>query len=440
MHSQHHDIFNAVYKRRSDFFKGLQAILSINSVKGIPTATAPFGVGPKEAILKTLALAENMGFETKLVNKAMGYAQWGTDNEHYVGVIGHLDVVPPGTGWDYPPFDLTEQDGILYGRGILDNKGPILSNLYALSVLKELGLKNKQTIRIIFGSDEESGSGDIPMYLSSEKAPLYGYTPDCKYPAVYGERGVISIDITTTLTDQSLHQISLFSGTFDRSSVPDSLSVKLKNNQIFSILGKRSPSNAPEIGENVITLFAEKTRFENLLTGDIQHYFTWIAQSFHHKHHGEGIGINFSDVDSGVLQLTPYDLTFNDDTARLSLSIRYPISVTKQEVIAGIMPHLFRNSTITITKSMPSTVFNKAHPMIDIMTNIYEDITGLDGTPVTTTGATYARSMPNIIAFGPSFPGQKGIAHNKNEFMTVDDLMKNMVIYAQTLAVLVCED
>lgn len=434
MDKQYTDIVEAVYSRQKDFFSGLQSVMAINSVKGSKTPTAPFGVGPKEAVLKALELAEKMGFETKLVNNAMGYAQWGSDNENYVAVVGHLDVVPEGTGWSYPPFDLTEEDGTLYGRGILDNKGPIMSNLYALSVLKELGFRNKQTIRIIFGSDEESGSADIPMYLANEKPPLYGYTPDCKYPAVYGERGVVGFDIITTFTDQSLKELSSFVGNFDRSSVPDTLTVTLSNNRTISILGKRSPSNAPELGENVITLFAEKVRVDNLLTGELQDYFTWLAHSFHNKHQGEGLGANFSDVDSGALQLTPYDLVFNENTACLSVSIRYPISVTEAEVISAITKKLFANSSIEITRRMPSTVFDKHHPMIDKMTKVYEYASGLDGTPVTTTGATYARSMPNIIAFGPSFPGQKGIAHNKDEYMTVADLMKNMEIYALTLA------
>lgn len=338
-----------------------------------------------------------------------------------------------------PPFDLTEDNGLLYGRGILDNKGPIMSNLYALSVLKELGLKNKQTIQIIFGSDEESGSADIPMYLADENPPLYGYTPDCKYPAVYGERGVVGFDIITTFTDQSVKELSSFEGNFDRSSVPDTLKVTLKDGQIFDISGKRAPSNAPELGENVITLFAEKTRLENLLSRELQSYFTWLADSLHNKHQGEGLGADFSDADSGSLQLTPYELVFDENTARLSISIRYPISVTEDEVISSITKNLFTNSSIKITRRMPSTVFDKHHPMIAKMTEIYESATGLDGTPVTTTGATYARSMPNIIAFGPSFPGQKGIAHNKDEYMTLADLMKNMEIYALTLAALICE-
>ncbi len=92
----------------------------------------------------------------------------GGTAEEYLGIIGHLDVIPEGSGWSVPPFQLTKNQR-LYGRGILDNKGPILACLYGMKVLKELGYQPKKTIRLMFGTDEESGSGDIPLYLEKEK-------------------------------------------------------------------------------------------------------------------------------------------------------------------------------------------------------------------------------------------------------------------------------
>ena len=186
------------------FFDGLKRIMQINSVKGTPEPNAPFGNGPKKALSETLELAKELGFKTGIVSNAVGYAQLGEDDENYIGVIGHLDVVHEGTDWDYPPFDLTLDHDVFYGRGVLDNKGPIIANLYALFILKELNLPLTKTIRILFGTDEESGSADIPMYLTQEQPPMYGYTPDCKYPAVYGERGVLGVKKVTTISDESL--------------------------------------------------------------------------------------------------------------------------------------------------------------------------------------------------------------------------------------------
>ena len=120
----------------------------------------------------------------------MGYASLGKrDSQDYICAIGHLDVVPVGEGWKHPPFSAYEENGYIYSRGILDNKGPILSCLYALYALKELGYKPRHEIRIIFGCNEETAFNDLKYYLTKEIPPIAGFTPDCKYPVVYAERG-----------------------------------------------------------------------------------------------------------------------------------------------------------------------------------------------------------------------------------------------------------
>lgn len=430
----HEQIKAAVKGKEAEFLAGLKKVMKVDSVKGLAETGAPFGKGPKKALETALDLASALGFETKIVSDAVGYAQYGTNNDEYLGIVGHLDVVEAGSGWSYPPFDLTLENGVLYGRGVLDNKGPAISTLYALSVLKELNIPLSKTIRILFGTDEESGSADIPLYLASEKPPIYGFTPDCKYPAVYGERGLVGIEIVTVMPEKELKQISNFKGTFTRSSVPDYLEVTLKNGEEIQIEGKRAPSNAPEMGENVLTKFAEIATNEHFFTGELADYFSWLATALHLKHDGSGLGIDFSDQASGKLMLTPYAFKIEKNKVHLTLSIRYPISVTEEDILVELKQHLPMDSQLQIIRKMPATSFPLDHPMLKIMQEVYEECTGMDGTPVTTTGATYARTMPNIVAFGPSFPGQKGIAHNKDEYMDLTDLMKNMEIYAVTMA------
>lgn len=430
----HEQIKAAVKGKEAEFLAGLKKVMKVDSVKGLAETGSPFGKGPKKALETALDLASALGFETKIVSDAVGYAQYGTNNDEYIGVVGHLDVVEAGSGWSYPPFDLTLENGVLYGRGVLDNKGPAISTLYALAVLKELNIPLSKTIRILFGTDEESGSADIPLYLASEKPPIYGFTPDCKYPAVYGERGLVGIEIVTVMPEKEVKQISNFKGTFTRSSVPDHLEVTLKNGEEILIEGKRAPSNAPEMGENVLTKFAEIATNEHFFTGELADYFSWLATALHLKHDGSGLGIDFSDQASGKLMLTPYAFKIEKNKVHLTLSIRYPVSVTEENILVELKQHLPMDSQLQIIRKMPATSFPLDHPMLKIMQEVYEECTGMDGTPVTTTGATYARTMPNIVAFGPSFPGQKGIAHNKDEYMDLTDLMKNMEIYAVTMA------
>ncbi|EFU18610.1 putative dipeptidase [Enterococcus faecalis TX1346] len=416
------------------FYEDLNKIIAIRSVKGSPKKEAPFGEGPKRALEETLKLAERYGFQTEIVNDAVGYAQWGTAEE-YLGIIGHLDVVPEGSGWSVPPFQLTKKNQRLYGRGILDNKGPILACLYGMKLLKELGYQPKKTIRLMFGTDEESGSGDIPLYLEKENAPVFGFTPDCKYPVVYGERGIVNYEITTTIPDDSSEQIGQIIGDQAKDHVPDQLSVVIAG-KTTAIMGKRAPSNAPELGKNAITLLAQKISEEQLVKGNLLQYFDWLTASFHEKHYGEGVALDFKDQDSGQLILTPYALEKRGQQLVLSLAVRYPVSITENEVTTQLTKALFPESEVTVIRRLPSTLFPKDERNVQKLTKVYEQITGLDGTPVTTTGATYARFMPNIVAFGPSFPGQKGIAHNQDEYMDEKDLLLNLEIYMQAMIAL----
>ena len=170
-------------------------MVQIDSVEAEAEPDAPFGRGVKNALDAALRLAGDMGFSTVNVDNYMGYASYG-ESEDYVCAVGHLDVVPVGTGWKQPPFSGYMKDGVIYSRGVLDNKGPVFSCLYALYALKELGISLDRQVRIIFGCDEETGFEDLKYYLSKEKPPVMGFTPDCKYPVVYAERGrsVVEID------------------------------------------------------------------------------------------------------------------------------------------------------------------------------------------------------------------------------------------------------
>lgn len=419
-----------------EFLEFLREVMKVPSVKGQPQPLAPYGEGPRNALVLVIRKGEEVGFKTKVIDDAIGYVQWGEEDEDYIGIIGHLDVVPAGSGWEFPPFDLTEKKDRFYGRGILDNKGPIISCFYALILLKKMGFVPRKTIRIIFGTDEESGMSDITHYLEEEVPPIFGFTPDCKYPVVYGERGIVNVTIHLPLSKVDLTKISEFKGNQSRDHVPDLLSVRI-NEKEYPILGKRSPSNAPELGENALTLLAKKLKDIPDIPEQLKHYFSWIFQCFHDKHYGEGLDLTLADEDSGKLILTPVTLQKTTDGLDLEVAFRYPVSATEKQVVEGVVRNLPEGATRTINRSIPGICRKKETEKIKQLSKIYEEMTGNDATPVTTTGATYARKVPNIVAFGPSFPGQKGIAHNKNEYMDVADLRMNLEIYLRSIKALI---
>ena len=117
----------------------LTELLSIESVSGSGDEKYPYGAGPAMALKYTLALCRRMGFRTKNADGRYGYAEIGSGPE-LIGILAHLDTVPAGSGWTYPPFAGTLSEGRLYGRGAQDDKGPVIACIYAMKELLDSGV------------------------------------------------------------------------------------------------------------------------------------------------------------------------------------------------------------------------------------------------------------------------------------------------------------
>lgn len=430
------DIKLLIDDRFPDYLSALAKLIQIESTQSEPERLAPFGKGPKEALDCALSIASEWGFETYSCDGAIGYAEWinDPDTKDYVGVLCHVDVVPAGSGWETDPYELVLKDGKMFGRGVLDNKGPGLSSLFALKLLKESGFKADKNVRVSFGTNEENGSKDIPFYLKNHRPPLYGFTPDSQFPAVYGEKGVVSLSFSKRLNDPPM--IKAIQGDFEPSAVPDQATLFLKNGEKFASVGLRAPSNEPQLGKNALTALAAAAKDHVSLTQSERDFFKWIATVFHDKVFGEGL-IDKSATAKWDIQITPYSLSVRENRLQFDLSLRYSVKKTEKEILELIDSVTPKGIDYVVTRSFPPKVFDKNHPMVHVMRDVYERVTGLDGEPIVTTGATYARFMPNIIAFGPSFPGQMGIAHNSNEWMGIEDIKKNTQIYYEVMKELI---
>jgi len=358
-------ILRKVEELSEAMIEDIRELVRIDSVEKPSEEDAPFGQGVKEALHKALEISEKLGFKTKNLDNMIGYASYG-EGEDYVGAIGHLDVVPEGEGWKHPPFSGHLEDGVIYSRGILDNKGPIMSCLYAMYALKELGLKGEFPIRIIFGCDEETGFLDLEYYLKHEKPPIYGFTPDCKYPVVYSERG-----------------------------------------------------------RAVIRISDERENLEQFF-GFVNTYFIGA------KNTGDRLEIDFSSPEYGIMEMRNYNLHQLETEVYFEVTFSYPPGISIEEILQKIKTKAV-GMKVSLMMNFDPVLFEKDSPMVSTLQACYEKVTNCDGTPVTTTGGTYAKLMPNIVPFGPSFPGQKGIGHNPNEWMKVEDLVTNAKIYALAL-------
>lgn len=348
----------------------IQEVVKVKSVAGQPKEGAPYGEGPKAALMRALEIAETLGFETVNLDDQIGYAVYGDSaDEDYIASVGHMDVVPEGDGWNFPPYSAQIEDGTMYGRGVLDNKGPIMTTLFALAAIKNAGAEIKRPIRIVFGTDEETGKfRDIQHYLTKQQPPKYGFTPDCKYSVVYSERGRASILLSVTK-------------------------------------------------ENAQDLF-----------NFVNHYFIGANNT------GDRLGIDYYNEEYGTMEMRGYELQESEETYTFKFVLSYPAGITIDEIyeVVNKQAKLAKIETKLLTNNDP-VLFDKNSKMVRLLGDTYEEVTGLDGTPVTTTGGTYAKMMPNIVPFGPSFPGQKGIGHQPNEWMHIEDLVTNAKIYALAL-------
>lgn len=379
------EILERVDGLKDSMIEGILELVRIDSVETEAEPDAPFGKGVKTALKTALAIAGRMGFRTVNMDNYIGYAEYG-EGEDYICAIGHVDVVPVGDGWRHPPFSGYIEDGTIYSRGVLDNKGPIMTCLYALYALKELGYQPKHRIRVIFGCDEESGFEDLKYYLEREKPPVYGFTPDCKFPVVYAERGRAMVRISAWETGN----------------------------------GAKGQTDAS----------AEETagRLETM-----NQFFAFVTQYFiGAKHDGDRLGIDFRHPEYGVMEMRNYKLALDGETPYFEASLSYPAGHGIDEILGRIREKA-GNLPVTLVHNYDPVVFEKDSPMVRAMQKSYEAVTGEDGTPVTTTGGTYAKAMAGIVPFGPSFAGQKGIGHNPNEWTKIDDLVANAKIYALAL-------
>ena len=353
-------------------FEGLRRMVAIPSIRGKEEPDAPFGRGPKQALEEVLKISAELGFHTKNIDDKIGYAQYGEDRSDgaYYGIFGHVDVMPLGEGWNSPPLSLTLRDGKLFGRGTLDNKGPILSNLYALYVLKENGVTFDRPVRIVFGTNEETGFGCVKHYLTKEIPPTFGWTPDCKWPVVYGERGRLKV----------------------RVSLPESMVADLYD-------------------------FANR-------------------KLLHTNHRGEELGIAYQDEDFGMMQLRGETFGIEENQHYVEWTMCYPASCTKSDLLNQITMHLPEKATLEVISHWAPVLYDKSSKYVQALQQVYTDVTKSDSIPVTTTGGTYAKIIPNIIAYGPSFPGQRDIAHLPNEWIGIKDLETDTIIYGLALLAL----
>jgi len=457
-----------VEKREADLIKDAQKLLKIKSVLDEENATpeAPLGEGVKEALEFLLQLGEKDGFTAKNVGNLAGHLEFGQGDE-ILGILCHVDVVPEGDGWTSDPFSAEIRDGKIFARGAIDDKGPTMAAYYAMKIVKELGLPLNKRVRMIIGTDEESNWRCVDHYFKHEEMPAMGFAPDADFPIIYAEKGIADYDLVykpagTENTDYDAEVIEFSSGR-RYNMVPDFAKASLvvqerqtdlvqrfedykKQNElegkahvesgklILELEGVSAHGMEPNNGKNAGLHMANFLSQLNL-DGNSGKFFQFVSKYLGKDSRGKELGIAYSDEITGDLTINVGKLSYSSENGgRAGLNMRYPVT-TKLEKTKEILNELLEAEGITIenfSNSNPHHV-DENDFLIQTLKKVYEEQTGEKAELISIGGGTYARSLKSGVAFGPLFPGRPDIAHQKDEYMIVEDLLKATAIYAQAI-------
>lgn len=448
---------------KEELIKSTQEIIRIKSIEDEPKNGMPFGEGVNRALEYALKISKKLGFKTKNLDGYVGYAEYG-EGEDYVAVLGHLDVVPEGDGWIYPPYAAEIHDDRMYGRGTLDDKGPIMAALYGLKAIKDLNLPISKRVRIIFGTNEETGSKEMHHYTERESMPVSGFTPDAMYPLIHAEKGLMSFNLVKDINTCGNEEISInyIRGGHRVNMVPDYCEAgiwsrekdviihalekfKVKNDfnitahiksdmVVIKSVGVSAHGSTPENGINAIMQlfkFLETLAFENT---ELYEFVKFMNKYVGFEVNGESFGVYLQDEVSGELSFNIGTVNFQDEKISMGLNLRYPVTKTLDDVLTGLNKTINKMGIkVENMDHQAPLYFPKDHPLIKKLLSVYEEVTGDSGEAFAIGGGTYAKEMKNIVAFGPIFPGKPDLDHQANEYIEIEDLVMNAKIYAKAI-------
>lgn len=450
--------------RREKIIEQTQEFLRINSVLEESTGSArqPFGKGIDQALTYLLKKGEDHHFFVKNVDGYAGVIEYGS-GEECVGVLCHLDVVPAGEGWTTPPFAADIRDGRIYARGAIDNKGPTMAAFFALAIVSELNLPLAKRVRMILGTDEESHWRCVAHYFKHEEMPTVGFAPDADFPIIHAEKGIADVILKWLVSEKDEGNditLSHFHAGERFNMVPDKATAILKGKR--SHLDKVEEAfrrNLLEKRHNGSALFQEQTlilTYEGVsahgstpekgvnaggelaaflttisLQSDANRFLTFVRQC---EPNGEALAIATSDEVSGPLTVNAGLLRFGEEGASIGLNIRYPVTASGEQCLESLRVTAEKNgAALTVQEHMKPSYVEADHPLIQTLQAVYERQTGEEAMLLAIGGGTYARSLHTGVAFGPMFPGREDVAHKKDEYIDIDDLLKATAIYAEAM-------
>ena len=458
---------NIVENLKEEIIKTTHELIKIPSIydKKTSTPSMPFGKNTNTALEYILTLGKKLGFRTKNIDGYCGYIEFG-EGEKLLGIIGHLDVVPEGEGWTYPPFSGTIADGKIYGRGAIDDKGPVIASLYAMKAVMDNCKINKR-VRLIVGLNEENDWECIEYYKKHEEAPTIGFSPDADFPCIYAEKSILSCSISENLginepikikevncnnnainvvpkicslileIDQNKININDLIQTLKTNIKASNSEIdiyKLSSNELkLTSYGIGAHAAHPDLGINAISKLLT-TLYRTFNTYNCKSkLLDFFGKYINTEYDGKSLEINFSD-ETGNLTLNVGNISFENNNLKISMNLRIPVKtpITKIEEKFKNICENYNIKYQTISKE-DYLYIPKDNKLIKTLCKIFNQKTNSNEKPIAIGGATYARAFKNCVSFGANFLGDKDMCHQTDEYIEIEKLILACKIYAEAI-------
>ena len=409
----------------------------------------PFGKETADCLAFFLSLAESMGFETHNYDNYVGEVVFGTGKEF--AILAHLDVVPAGNGWKYPPFggvinDEPSDGGVLgtkiWGRGAMDDKTPAIVCLYALKALKDEGFVPSRKIKLIVGCNEEAGWKCIEHYNQVAVMPEEGFTPDANFPVIYAEKGILHFTMSFPINEAPMSQLKAG----ERVNMVADLATAIltrkaggklvgyenpiagthlsydNTTNILRVDGKSAHGSTPELGANALQALLA---FLGSFHADCKKAYDVLFNDV--------VGLKALADETGKLTMSPDVAEFKDGVLKITTDIRFPATLALETVTAKLDE---MGVEYTIDNYQAPLYNNPNGSLISTLIGVYNSVTGKDEAPIAIGGGTYARALKCGCAFGPEICGEEATIHQANEYVTFERIrLMSEVYYAAIKAV-----
>lgn len=450
-----------------EFIGDIVRQVRIKSVAEHDSTVPPYGQGCLDALHAMLALGEKHGFETQNYENYMGSIDFGGAGET-IGFWGHLDVVPEGNDWDFPPYEGVVKDGLIIGRGAQDNKGQTMAVFYVMRCIRELGIPLRHNLKLFLGTDEERGMSDMKYYLSHYPVPAFSIIADSNYPVCYGEKGIITEELVSnrTLSDQVLQ---LQGGVADN-VVPDTALAQLRKTErvlralpklreafavteqedsvLIQAKGSAGHTAFPQHSVNAVGLLTKGLCESGALSPEDERVVRF-ANVVNADCYGEALGAACEDEASGKMTCVGSVLELREGRVCLTVNIRYPITGDAQKILSDIEVACEKYGWQPVPKKVdPAHHFPVTHPVVKLLNDNFNQIMKTDLKPFVLPGGTYSRKLPNSISYGMGFSGDvsqyakvpkdlfrpgHGGAHGPDESTVIELLEKSIKIFVMGL-------